>query len=235
MSLLPPEPAPQAAAPGSAAQDPYRSLVEEIQAGREVERNFLLLYNLSYRPVYQAFLRWGFKAEECEDFTQETFIRVFKGIGSFRFGSRFATWLHEIAANIYRNELRRRAAAKRAGAGHQRSLDELLDGDGNADPKMLAALVSPLASAEEQFVQHAQVEELREALQQLPPQMQQCLLLRLDHGLKYREVAETMNISIETVKAHLHQAKSRLQSSLRDPAMLTGIDEAGANESGPEQ
>lgn len=57
---------------------------------------------------------------------------------------------------------------------------------------------------------------LRAALDDLPPQMRQVLLLRMEGNLKYREIAEVMQVSIDTVKAHLHQAKQRLRKKLAD-------------------
>jgi RNA polymerase sigma-70 factor (ECF subfamily) len=55
---------------------------------------------------------------------------------------------------------------------------------------------------------------LREALAELPEQMRQCVRLRLKDDLKYKEIAEVMKISIETVKTHLHHAKKRLRPRL---------------------
>ena len=61
-------------------------------------------------------------------------------------------------------------------------------------------------------------EQLRSALEELPPRMRDCLLLRLDKGLKYREIAEIMNTRVDTVKSQLYQAKERLKDFLRDYA-----------------
>lgn len=61
------------------------------------------------------------------------------------------------------------------------------------------------------------LESLRAKLDQLPPQMRRCLYLRLYHDLKYREIAALMRISIETVKAHLHQAQNRLRMFFDPP------------------
>jgi RNA polymerase sigma factor (sigma-70 family) len=55
---------------------------------------------------------------------------------------------------------------------------------------------------------------LREAIEELPPQMRQAVYLRVEGNLKYREIAELMNVSIETVKAHLYQARQQLKRKL---------------------
>ena len=89
---------------------------------------------------------------------------------------------------------------------------------------MAPALLSPEPSPLEEAQHREQVAALREALETLPPQMRRCVLLRLYHGLKYREVAATMNVSLDTVKAHLGQATARLRTLLRGrPAALTGL------------
>jgi RNA polymerase sigma-70 factor (ECF subfamily) len=55
---------------------------------------------------------------------------------------------------------------------------------------------------------------LRQALGELPPKMRQVVYLRLDQGLKYREIAAAARVSIDTVKAHLHQARRQLEARL---------------------
>jgi RNA polymerase sigma-70 factor (ECF subfamily) len=65
------------------------------------------------------------------------------------------------------------------------------------------------------------VERLLMALRRFPPQMRRCFLLRFDQGLKYREIAAVMHLSIETVKSQLGQARQRLRSEVGD-AMVEG-------------
>ena len=77
-----------------------------------------------------------------------------------------------------------------------------------------------------QVIKGEQLAAFRAALQELPDQMRRCCLLRYEKGLKYQEIAVVMKISIETVKAHLHQARKRLAARLeakgkRDPMELT--------------
>jgi RNA polymerase sigma factor (sigma-70 family) len=187
--------------PGSAAGDPGRTLVEKIQAGIDYEHSCEELYSLFQRRVHGFFASRGFSADERLELTQLTFIRVFQGIGDFHFGSRFERWLFEIAANTYRNELRRRGAAKRD------ALEEPIDA--------IRDLSSEAPDPERGALDRERLEGLRREIEKLPPQMRRCLLLR-NQGHKYREVAALMKISIETVKAHLHQAQIRLKLALSD-------------------
>ena len=68
----------------------------------------------------------------------------------------------------------------------------------------------------DRLIAEERLQQLREALLDLPPQMRQCVLLRLDQELKYREIAEVMNIAVNTVKSQLAQAKDRLRTRLEE-------------------
>ena len=57
---------------------------------------------------------------------------------------------------------------------------------------------------------------LGDAMKDLPPQMRQAVFLRVTRDMKYREIADVMHVSIETVKAHLYQARQHLRNRLAD-------------------
>ena len=190
--------------------DSLLELIRQIQAGIRVEENFEKLFR-RFRPlVHSFFLRKGFSVEESRDLTQEVFFRVFKGIDTFRGDSRFERWLWEITDNIYLNELRRRRTEKRHGIEH--SLDA--PKESGSEPNPVLEIAAPGLSPEEQVLQQQDLEALRAAIQELPDQMRRCCILRYERGLKYQEIADEMEISIETVKAHLHQARKRLMAKL---------------------
>jgi RNA polymerase sigma-70 factor (ECF subfamily) len=197
--------------PEPPAIDPQRPLVEAIQTGADYERDCAELYRRFQRRVWALFARRGFTADECADLTQDTFVRVFHAIGDFHFRSRFERWLFEIAANIYRNELRRRGAVKRDVP--EESLDDVARRQTEGQLDAIAVLASPTPSALDEALHHERRTRLRAAIEDLPPQMRRCLLLR-HQGFKYREIGDLMRISIQTVKAHLHQAHTRLELEL---------------------
>lgn len=162
------------------------------------------LFQRYYRPVVAYFVRRGFPAEESRDLAQETFLRVFKNMESFRGESAIETWLFQIASNLYKNTLRSLQARKRDGQevsleGTEEVVVEWRSKEGDA----LGGILTEERS-----------ERLREALRDLPPQMQQAVFLRVDGDLKYREIADVMHVSIETVKAHLYQARQHLRDRL---------------------
>lgn len=191
--------------------DPIR-LIEQIQGGIRVEENSEKLFK-RFRPgVRSFFLRKGFTPQESDDLTQDVFLRVFKGIDTFRRESRFERWLWEIATHIYFNEIRRRRTEKRDGL--EQSLDsggmETEEGGGRSAVVIESTDLNP----EEEVVRSERSKALHTALEGLPDQMRRCCILRYGRGLKYKEIADVMKISIETVKAHLHQARKRLITQL---------------------
>jgi RNA polymerase sigma-70 factor (ECF subfamily) len=192
--------------------DPSRRLVELIQAGNDVEASFERLLTLHERRVRNFFVQRGFALEEAADLTQDVFFRVFRGIATFRLEAGFKTWLFEIADHVYQNELRRRGAGKRK--GWETSIET---GGQDEDGKPAAFEPPPTEPrALEDVLERERAEALSRAIQELPDQMRTCFLLRYDQGRKYKEIAALMKISIDTVKAHLFQAKKRLKLELAD-------------------
>lgn len=188
-------------------------LVRLIQQGIDREENSRQLFDLYRVRIRNFFKRKGFGPDEIRDLTQDVFLRVFQSIDTFRGESTFGWWLKTVVGSVYKNELRKRGADKRDGI--EQSLDEpSMQEEDSSGPKM--ELVDTAPDALEDAVHREQLGKIRAALQELPPQMRQCCLLRYEQNLKYQEIATVMNISIETVKAHLFQAKKRLTLLLKD-------------------
>jgi RNA polymerase sigma-70 factor (ECF subfamily) len=186
-----------------------QKIVEELQAGNSVEENFRLLCEAWHRPLHHFFSKRGFPPQDCLDLTQETFLGIYRGIGSFRRDARFETWLFTVATNAFRKRLRTGAADKRS--GQEVSLEGGEDDRGLED--RVAADESPAA---EGMLRKERTRLLRDAIETLPEQMRKCLVLRVYHEMKYREIATVLKLSPETVKVHLFQARRRLQAELGD-------------------
>ncbi len=182
--------------------------LEELRSGGDREEIFRRLHQRYHRGIGAFFARHGFSEEECDDLTQETFLRLCRGIETFRGASRFETWLYEIAANVRRNEIRERSTLKRDRP--EVSLDaEDCSGDGG-----VAAIESRQREPVADLLAKEQVDLVRRGLEKLPPRMRRCLQLRLDQELKFREIAVLEQVSIDTVKSQLAQAKKRLKLDL---------------------
>lgn len=170
------------------------------------DETFEGIFATYYRPVVRFFVARGFSREDAQDLAQTVFLQVFRGLKDLQDPSLVGAWVFTTAGNIWRNELRRIQTKKRTGpppsenAPSDPSWGEPADA-GDDDP------IHDLIAAERGKL-------LVEALAELPPQMRRCIALRVQQGLKYREIAEILQISIDTVKSHLNAAKGRLAERL---------------------
>ncbi len=173
---------------------------------------FKELYAVHYKPVVRFFARNGVPEERQKDLASETFLRAYRGFPDFRGDAKPSTWLFRIARHVLYNARRDNQAAKRRGEevsleaaqedGKQFSYDGVYKGlAGNSSDPLQSILETEKAAL------------LTKALADLPNQMRYCVELRLQ-GLKYREIAAVQKISVETVKAHLFQARKRLKELL---------------------
>jgi len=190
------------------------AIIEELTGSRR-EESFHRLFDLYYGRVFRFFAKRGIPSEDCRDLAQDTFIGIYRGIGSFRGEAELDAWIFRIAANLYRKRLRWGAAEKRAGivvALDGAAAPDAAEIPGDGPPAIPAGGSAP----DSRLLDQERSRLLRAAVQTLPDQMRNCLILRVYHDLKYREVAAAMRISIETVKAHLFQARLRIKESLGD-------------------
>lgn len=197
---------------------PDREVVEPLRDGAGPEEVFRFLFDRFYRPLFRFFEGRGFSDEECRDLSQETFLRVHRGLPGFRGDTGWAPWIFRIAANTAAKSLRRGAAGKRA--GHTVPWEEEEEGDLSA-----AALGGSRAEAPaplRRLLDQERTEILSQAIAGLPVQMRRCVRLRVFQDLDYEEIAEVMQISPSTVKVQMFKARKRLQGELAE--LLSDLD-----------
>jgi RNA polymerase sigma-70 factor (ECF subfamily) len=190
-------------------RDPVE-VIREIKQGRNVEANFRWLFDRHYAQILRFFRRKGFETETCRDLTQDTFVSVYKGLRDLRQEEQFESWLFAIAHNVWCSLIENRTAQKRSATVLS------LEGEGESDDRLpiAARLADQRADPLTVALEKEKVEKLREALVHLPQQMRHCAQLRVVHDLSYAEIAALMGISVNTVKAHLHQAQKALRTQL---------------------
>jgi RNA polymerase sigma-70 factor (ECF subfamily) len=190
-------------------RDPVE-VIREIKQGRNVEANFRWLFDRHYAQILRFFRRKGFETETCRDLTQDTFVSVYKGLRDLRQEEQFESWLFAIAHNVWCSLIENRTAQKRSATVLS------LEGEGESDDRLpiAARLADQRADPLTVALEKEKLEKLREALVHLPQQMRHCAQLRVVHDLSYAEIAALMGISVNTVKAHLHQAQKALRTQL---------------------
>lgn len=185
-------------------------MIREIKQGLNVEANFHWLFSRHHGQILRFFRRKGFDPETCRDLTQDTFISVYKGLKDLRQEEQFESWLFAIAHNVWCSQIERQTAQKRS------VVLLSLEGESESDdrPSIAARVADQSADPLTVALDKEKLEKLSEALQQLPQQMRRCAQLRVVHDLSNAEIAALMGISINTVKAHLHQAQKALRTQL---------------------
>ncbi len=190
---------------GGDSREALERAVETLRSGVDSESCFRLLFESYYHPLRRFFARKGFARDDALDLTQETLIGIYKGVRDFRQEARFETWLYRVATTTYLKRIRSGSAAKRSGI--EISIDDMIS----------SAHEPPAPSADQLagMMHDEKRQKMREAIEVLPEKMRKCLTLRLYHDLDYREIATVMKLNINTVKAHLFQAKKRLRENLK--------------------
>lgn len=158
---------------------------------------FQNLYERHHRSLFTFLLRLLADRPTAEDLLQETFLRVYLHRETYRPTATFRTWLFTIARNLAVDQLRRGGIAWERPGEDQRA--EVPD----SSP-------SPLRRVEAA----ERLEELENALRQLPPGQREVLLLSRYAGLSHAEIAQVTGSSPEAVRVALHRALSRLRDLL---------------------
>ena len=178
------------------------ALIADAQKGKVDAFNELVLayqsqvYNLAYRIM-------GDPAS-AEDATQETFVAAFQTLDRFRGGS-FKSYLLRIVSNRCYDELRRRQRRPAA------SFEDFGEVDEDANP----ALVNGGEKPEEYTQRQEMAYVLQAGIDTLPADQRVTLVLSDVQGMSYQEIAETMEVSLGTVKSRLARARSKLRDYLR--------------------
>jgi RNA polymerase sigma-70 factor, ECF subfamily len=141
---------------------------------------------------------------EAEDLVQETCVRAIQAMGSLRPDSNIKGWLFTILRNIWFNQLRRRRSAPR-----------LIELDLNNHGADFAAPRSK--DPHNLYVSNLEHKRVREAIQQLPDDFREVIVLREYEELSYQEIANVLGCPPGTVMSRLGRARSKLREILAGP------------------
>ncbi len=163
---------------------------------------FNLLVERYQRPLYNLCLRMLASRQSAEDATQEALLSAYRSLQRFRAGG-FRAWLFRIAVNACHDEQRRR-----------RSRPALSLDVPQGEDQLAIDVPDPGPSPEDQLHQHELGRALRDALSRLPDDQRLAIVLCDVQGLDYAEIAETMRVSLGTVKSRISRARARLRDLL---------------------
>ncbi len=160
--------------------------------------------------IYGAVLRMVRDPELARDLAQETFLRAYDRLASFRGGAAVGTWLYSIALNQVRSEMRKRSAQK---YGSPVSLDAISGGPGTDGPRFEPA--DHAAGAAERVAMKEDCALLLEEVARLDPEHRDVIVLREFQDLPYDEIADALEVPVGTVRSRLHRARGELRDRLR--------------------
>ena len=183
-------------------------LDELVLAARGGDRSaFDELVRRTYVETYTLALRLTADEEDARDVVQESYLRAWKGLPSFRGDAQFTTWMYRITANTAYTIVKRRRRHR------VESLDSMLE-----EPVELRPDAQPEDSAESA----ALLDSLSRALDELPPKLRVLVVLKDVYGLTHEEIAEELGISVPAAKVRLHRGRKRLRDLLYDDTRNDG-------------
>jgi RNA polymerase sigma-70 factor (ECF subfamily) len=194
----------------SAASEPKAEVPEEVLVRRS-RRGDLTAYDSLVKRyqerIYATIYHMTSNHEDANDLAQESFIKAFQVIESFKGGSSFYTWLYRIAVNKTINFLKQRKNRMHM------SLNDL-DFNAEHDPDLMA-LISHKTPRRDAGLTELQ-EKLNAALMKLSEPHRMVVVLHDVQGQSHDEIAKVMDCNIGTVRSRLFYARQQLQSELAD-------------------
>jgi RNA polymerase sigma-70 factor (ECF subfamily) len=175
---------------------------ELLEAARRGEYSAFETLVQRYRDrVYRLALGMMHEPAEAEEVVQETFLSVFRGLQRFRGESSVGTWVYRVAANACLMRLRGRRRKPLL------SIDDTLPSYADTGGDALTPPGDWARQPDDQLLSSELGEHLESAIAKLPEKYRMVLLLRDVEGLSNEEVAETLGLTVPTVKSRLHRSR----------------------------
>ncbi len=166
------------------------------------------LFEEFYRRTYAVAFSILRSRESAEDITQDAFIKAFQNLQQLREPEKFGAWLAVIASNLARNTLKREKKVV-----YSDDLSQYESGGFN--------------NTEETAMRSLQSEQIRQALQILPPDQHQVVILQYYYDLKLEDIAALLKVSVGTVKSRLFRAREKLSRILEPIEASDGLPSKG--------
>ncbi|MGD0830418.1 MAG: sigma-70 family RNA polymerase sigma factor [Terracidiphilus sp.] len=195
-----------------AFQSEEEALIADLQAGSEEAFAWLIArYN---QPIYSLLARAVQDRSEAADLTQEVFVKVFRGVGSFHGESSLKTWIYRIALREASNQRRWWTRHKQPEVPIEQEME---DSESGQQVHLKETLVDPAESPFDLAVHEENRARVETALSQVPEPFRTTLILRDIEGFVYEDVAEIQGVNLGTVKSRLVRGRAALRAILTMP------------------
>jgi RNA polymerase sigma-70 factor (ECF subfamily) len=192
-----------AARPASGVEQSDLELVRRVQRG---ERGAFDLLVLRYQhKVVKLVARLLRDPTEAEDVAQESFVKAYRALGSFRGDSAFYTWLYRIAVNTARNTM---ASRQRRPLDYEADLSE-------SEQSVVESRMRHGDTPEAAVLSDEIHSTVNSAIEALPEDLRTAIILREVEGLSYEEIAEAMECPVGTVRSRIFRAREAIDRSLK--------------------
>jgi len=178
-------------------------LVERVQAGDKSA--FDLLVKRYQHKIIGLIGRYVQDQSEALDVAQETFIKAYKALDSFRGESAFYTWLYRIATNTAKNYL---VTRNRRPPGTDIDIDDVLQAESESE-------LRDIETPENNLYRDELFGVMASALEALPEELRVALTLRELEGMRYEDIAEVMGCPIGTVRSRIFRARDAIDKELK--------------------
>lgn len=185
-------------------------LVQRTLAGDQ--RAFEMLVVKYQRRVERLIGRMVRDADLVQDIAQETFIRAYRALSQFRGEAQFYTWLYRIAVNTAKKQL---MELKRDPVVLMSSLRSSDDDETSGVEHELNAQVADAETPEAVLASKEIAEAVNAAMEALPKELGQAIVLREIEGLSYEEIAEVLDCPIGTVRSRIFRAREAISARIK--------------------
>jgi RNA polymerase sigma-70 factor, ECF subfamily len=185
-------------------------LVERVRQGDQ--RAFEMLVVKYQRRIQRLIGRMVRDVDLVEDIAQETFIRAYRALPQFRGEAAFYTWLYRIAVNTAKKAM---AELQRDPVMTESALAGGVSDDGEEETSRAENVLTDGSTPESELASREIAATVNAAIDQLPEDLRQAILLREVEGLSYEEIATAMNCPIGTVRSRIFRAREAIAQRLR--------------------
>jgi RNA polymerase sigma factor (sigma-70 family) len=165
------------------------------------------LMQLWYKRIYNFGYKFFMDHDLAMEVSQKTFISMYKNLPGLQDNARFKSWLYKIAVNYCREELRKKKGDRSL------SFDVVWNRDAEESPKWESA-GQRFDNPESQLQRMELADILQQALSELNAEQREVVIMKEYEGLKFREIAEVLNISENTVKSRMYYGLDGLRKIL---------------------
>ena len=177
-------------------------IASALDGDQQAYQELLIKYQ---KTVFHIILKIIRNADDAQDLVQETFMRAFKTLASYRSEFRFSTWLCKIAANCSIDYLRKKKI-------RAFSMDKPIE---TKNGTVEVEFQDKGANPEEYMLRKQRLISIEEAIESLPEKYKEVIVYRHHDDKSYEEIAKIMNIPIGTVKARIFRARELLKKKLK--------------------